>query len=138
MTRHEIREQIFLVLFSLGFHSGEDSRELVIRYLDDTAEQKAEDLERAEIIKKTLAVFEKTGEFDRMIDSVSTTWKTSRMGKAELNILRLAIYEILFDDSVPVKVAINEAVDLAKEYCSDETPGFVNGVLAKIVKDNNT
>lgn len=135
MTRHEIREQIFLVLFSLGFHADEDNRELVIRYLDETAEEKADDLERAEIIKKTLAVFEKQKELDEKIDAVSEGWKTARMGKAELNILRLAAYEIFYDSEVPVKVAINEAVDLAKEYCSDETPSFVNGILAKFVKD---
>lgn len=135
MTRHEVREQIFLVLFSLGFHEDEDNRELVIRYLDDTAEEKAKDLERAEIIKKTLSVFEKKEELDQKIDSVSEGWKTARMGKAELSILRLAIYEIFYDDQVPVKVAINEAVDLAKEYCNDETPAFVNGILAKLVRD---
>ena len=135
MTRHEIREQVFLALFSLGFHENEDNRELVIRYLDDTAEEKAADLERAEIIQKTLGIYDRKAELDEKIDSVSQGWKTGRMGKAELNILRLALYEIFYDTEVPVKVAINEAVDLTKEYCNDETPAFVNGILAKLVKN---
>lgn len=135
MTRHELREQIFQILFSLGFHEGENMRDLVLRYLDETCEKKATDLERAEILKKTLDVADKFSELDKKIDSVSEGWRVGRMGKAELTILRLALYEMLYDDEIPVKVAINEAVDLAKEYCGEETPAFINGILAKLVKD---
>ena len=60
-------------------------------------------------------------------------WKTDRMGKSELAIIRLAVYEMLYDETVPVKVAINEAVDLARKYGGDESPAFVNGILAKLV-----
>ena len=72
-------------------------------------------------------------ELDEDIDSVARGWKTNRMGKAELNILRIAIYEIKYDESVPVKVAINEAVELAKEYCNADAPAFINGMLAHFV-----
>lgn len=133
MTRRELREQIFLVLFSLGFHDGEDPRDLVIRYLDETCEKKVSDFERAEILKKALAVIEKKEELDRAIDEVAEGWRTTRMGKAELNLLRLALYEMRYLDDVPVKVAINEAVDLSKEYGDDDAPAFVNGILAKLV-----
>jgi N utilization substance protein B len=71
---------------------------------------------------------------DVIIDERSTGWKTSRMGKVELTILRLAVYEMLFDEDVPVTVAINEAVELAKKYGGDDTPAFINGVLAKVAK----
>ena len=54
------------------------------------------------------------------------------MGKADLAILRLSVYEMLYDEDVPVKVAINEAVELAKKYGGDESPAFVNGILGKI------
>jgi len=134
MKRHEIREQIFQILFSMGFHEGENLRDLVIRYLDETCEKKATDLERAEILKKTLDVADRFSELDKKIDSVSEGWRVGRMGKAELTILRLALYEMLYDDEVPVKVAINEAVDLAKEYCGEETHSFINGILAKLVE----
>ena len=134
MSRHEIREQIFLVLFSLDFHKGDNTRDLVIRYLDETCEAEITDFERAEIIKKVLDISDKFSEMDREIGEASNGWKLERIGKAELNILRLAIYEIRYDDEVPTKVAINEAVNLAKEYCSDETPAFVNGVLSKFAQ----
>ena len=55
------------------------------------------------------------------------------MGKVELTILRLAVYEMRYDDDIPIKVAINEAVELSKKYGGDSTPGFVNGILAKLV-----
>ena len=57
----------------------------------------------------------------------------SGMGKVELTILRLALYEIKHDDDVPEKVAINEAVELAKKFGGDDSPAFINGILAKLV-----
>lgn len=55
----------------------------------------------------------------------------NRIGKVEVSILRLALYEMLYDEAVPVKVAINEAVELAKKYGGDSSPQFINGILAK-------
>ena len=55
------------------------------------------------------------------------------MGKVDLAILRLALYEILYDDKVPASVAINEAVEIAKKFGQDESPSFINGILAKFV-----
>ena len=72
-------------------------------------------------------------EIDAEINEKSTGWKTSRMGKVDLSIIRLAVYEIRFDEEVPEKVAINEAVELAKKFGTDESPAFINGVLAKFV-----
>ena len=67
-----------------------------------------------------------------MIGAHSKGWKVDRLGKTELAILRLAAYEILKDDDIPKSVAINEAVELAKMYSSDEAPRFINGILAKL------
>ena len=75
----------------------------------------------------------KIPELDEKINEVTEGWKTKRMGRAELTILRLALYEILFDEEIPEKVAINEAVELAKKYGGNESPAFINGVLAKLV-----
>ena len=60
-------------------------------------------------------------------------WKTKRMGKVELAILRLAVYEMLYDNTIPEKVSVNEAVELAKKFGGNESPAFVNGVLAKFI-----
>ena len=83
-------------------------------------------------MQKTEAVIEKLEEIDAILNEKATGWKTSRMNKVDLAILRLAVYEIKWDDDVPVKVAINEAVELAKKFSGEEGPAFVNGVLAKI------
>ena len=79
------------------------------------------------------AVAEKVPKIDESINAVATGWKTGRMGKADLSILRLAVYEMKYDDEIPVSVAINEAVELAKKFGSEESPSFVNGILAKLV-----
>ena len=68
-----------------------------------------------------------------ILSESASGWRLNRMGKAELTILRIATYEIRYDEDVPDKVAINEAVELAKKYGNDSSSGFVNGVLAKVV-----
>ena len=73
----------------------------------------------------------KLPELDAKINEKATGWKTSRMSKMDLTIIRLAVYEILFEDEIPVKVSINEAVELAKKYGTESSASFVNGVLAK-------
>ena len=76
-------------------------------------------------------IMEHLDEIDGMLNEKTEGWNVSRIGKAEISILRLAVYEIRFDDDVPTSVAINEAVELAKKYGQDQSAGFVNGVLAK-------
>ena len=78
-------------------------------------------------------VAEKLAKIDKMINEKTKGWDTERMGKVELTIIRLAVFEICFDDDIPSSVAINEAVELAKKYGQDGSPAFVNGVLAKFV-----
>ena len=72
-------------------------------------------------------------QIDEKINQVAEGWKTRRMGKVELTILRLAVYEMQYDEEIPEKVAINEAVELAKKFGRVESPAFINGVLAKLV-----
>ena len=69
-----------------------------------------------------------------MINEKSKGWSTDRMGKVDLTIIRLAVYEMKYDDTIPEGVAINEAVELAKKFGQDESAGFINGVLAKFVE----
>ena len=71
-------------------------------------------------------------DIDKHIDGALTNWTPDRVGKIERNILRVAIYEIAYTDDVPVKVAINEAIEIAKAYGSDESAGFVNAVLDRL------
>ncbi|MDE5872417.1 MAG: transcription antitermination factor NusB, partial [Lachnospiraceae bacterium] len=81
---------------------------------------------------KTKKIIDCVGELDKTISEVSSKWNIERIGKAELAILRLAVYEMKYDEDVPFRVAINEAVELAKIYCNDDAKSFVNALLAKV------
>ena len=83
--------------------------------------------------ERTEAVMDRIPDLDAKLDQVASGWKTRRMGKVELTILRLALYEMEYDSAVPVKVAVNEAVELAKKFGGKDSPSFVNGILAKFI-----
>lgn len=131
MKRRELREHIFEILFRVEFMNENDMEEQMELFFEDLAEAKPSDVDY--IKNKYMAVREKMPMIDIMIDEKSKGWKISRMGKVELTILRLAVYEMLFDEDVPATVAINEAVEIAKKFGGDDTPAFVNGVLAKVI-----
>ncbi|MCI9417025.1 MAG: transcription antitermination factor NusB [Eubacterium sp.] len=128
MSRREIREHIFQILFRIEFHQEEDLPE---QLLYENAEAGEEDA--AYIQQKIQAVAEKKEEIDEMINAIARGWKTTRMGKVDLTLIRLGVYEMKFDDEIPTGVAINEAVELAKKYGTDGSSSFVNGILAKLV-----
>ena len=133
MGRSEIREHIFRILFGKEFHSQEELGEQAGLYMDLLkTEREVKEADEAYIEEKSKKIEELIPEIDALINEHTTGWKTGRMNKVDLTILRLAVYEIKWDDDIPVKVAINEAVELAKKYSSDEGPAFINGVLAKL------
>jgi N utilization substance protein B len=147
MTRSKLREHCFKMLFCVDFHPAEEKCEQLKQYFEEPIEDDLNSEGQEEIIHdvamsekhsaylihKAEGVMSKIPELDCKIDEVAEGWKTKRMGKAELTILRLALYEIVFDEDVPEKVAINEAIELAKKYGGKEAPAFINGVLAKLV-----
>lgn len=130
MSRREIREQIFRILFRVEFHSREELEEQIMLCMEELGEIGEQD--SVYIVNKVHQIAEHLDELDGMVNSVAEKWKTSRMAKAELAIIRLAVYEIKFEEDIPVSVAINEAVELAKVYGADNGAGFVNGILAKL------
>lgn len=130
MTRREIREHIFKILFRAEFFDREEFKEqlsLCFQEIGDIGHNDAEYLTR-----KTDDICLHLDEIDTLINEHVEKWKTSRMAKAELAIIRLAVYEMKYEEEIPVSVAINEAVELAKIYGSDNGAAFVNGVLAKL------
>ena len=131
MTRREIREQVFKMLFRVEFYNQEEMSEQIALCEDDACSWKEKD--KTYIFEKVEKISEKIEEIDAKINEVSEGWKTGRMGKVDLTLIRLAVYEMLYEEDVPAKVAINEAVELAKQYGTDNSPSFVNGVLAKLV-----
>ena len=121
MNRRELREQIFMLLFRVEFNQKDDMSEQC------TLSEK----DAAYIRSKYEKIAEKLPEIDKLINETAIGWDTQRMGKVELTIIRLAVYEIRFDETVPTGVAINEAVELAKKFGQEGSSGFVNGILAK-------
>lgn len=126
-----MRDHIFKLVFEMEFNSAEDMQAQTELYLGGLEDAKEKDLEY--IRDKAEQIGRKLSEIDKLINETVKGWKTTRMNKADLSILRLAVYEMRWDDDVPVGVAIDEAVELAKRYSSDDGPSFINGVLAKLV-----
>ena len=130
MIRRELREHIFKMLFQIEFNEMSDMPEHLTLYFDYLGSASDEDKEY--IKTKFEAALGRVEEIDQIVNEKTTGWKTSRMNKVDLTILRLAVYEMKWDDEVPTGVAINEAVELAKRFSGEEGPAFVNGVLAKL------
>ena len=147
MTRRILREHCFKMLFCTDFYPPQEAEEQIDDYFASKPEEDTDENGRTEILhsvdlkpeeeeecrKRVDAVLEKRAEIDRILSGVTEGWRLNRVGRVELTILRLACYEIRFDENVPDKVAINEAVEIAKKYGGYESPAFVNGILAKLV-----
>ena len=139
MKRAEIREHIFKILFRVEFHDSVEFEQQIALYMQNlregTKEEKGIDVSEQDynyIHDKAVAIKNNIEDIDSKINEISIGWPTTRLGKAELSIMRLAVYEIIYDEDIPRNVAINEAVELAKKYGSDSAPSFINGVLAKL------
>lgn len=133
MSRITARKHAFILIFQAEFHEEDYYEELVQRYMEEV-----EDVEKITKSDKTFIEneFQNTmlhkDAIDKLIDKCSVSWSVSRLSKVDLAILRLCINEIMFFEDIPEKVSINEAIELAKEFSSDEAPTFINGVLGKI------
>lgn len=138
MTRHEMRECIFCLLFQNEFYRSEEFEEQMGNFLDNfhfPEEHAISEKDEKEVRDKMEKLTAKLPDLDKRIAASARGWKLDRIARAELAILRLAVYEALYDDSVPVGVAVNEAVELAKKYGDDNGYVFVNGILGKIVNE---
>ena len=128
MTRSAARDLAFHLIFERAFR-------------DESMEEIIADAEEARAIEEdefamalTNCVNDHLAEIDAEIDRYSEKWKVNRLPKVSLTVLRLAIGEMLYFRDIPVAATINEAVELAKRYGGDDSPSFVNGVLARIIK----
>lgn len=130
MRRRDVRRNAFTLLFQLGFTDNEEEAK---RIFFEESEMELTQSEKDFILKTVMGVRENTEKIDEFINSVAKKWDTKRMANVDLAILRLAVYELKFDTETPASVVINEAVELAKEYSSDGSPAFVNGILGKLV-----
>ncbi len=121
-------------LFEYEFYPLKELKEQVEQFL--LQEETLEETDRAVLSERVLDAASKIPDLDREINEVTEGWTTSRMNKVDLTLIRLALYEMRFDPETPTKVAIDEAVELAHQFGGEESPKFVNGVLARFVKEN--
>ncbi len=135
MGRRELREHIFKLLFMDEFHSAEDMKDQLANYREGL--ERATDQEWDFIVREYNGVWEHRDQIDALLNEYSTGWKTSRMARVDIAILRLGVYEMKYcGKEVPLGVAINEAVELAKTYGGEDSGSFVNAVLGKIARGN--
>lgn len=148
-SRTTLRDIIFRILFRVEFNSLEEMDEQISFALNELGDLSEEDedfnkgkrLEQLPpedeqyVIDKVKAILARIDDIDGYISEISDGWHINRLGKTELAILRLAVYEIKYDDSIPFGVAVNEALELSKKYCKEDAKNFINAILDKL-KDN--
>lgn len=132
MTRREAREHVMKLLFQKDFVEEDEYESQAVDYLE-RFEIKEKD--HGFILGEYNGAIAHQEKIDEIIAESSKKWKTNRMAKLDLTILRLAVYEMYYEEDIPNNVAINEAVELAKKYSGDESPAFVNGLLANVIRD---
>lgn len=130
MGRRSSREIAMKLVYQLEIQK--DSK---VEQMDYILEQHSLGIkDREYIVDIVNGVFDNLEYIDKAIEKYSKGWKLSRISKVDLSILRLSIYEISFREDIPSSVSINEAVELAKSFSSEESSAFVNGILGKIAK----
>lgn len=132
MTRRELRTHTFKLLFRALFHSNEEMAEQTKLFFEDP-EVMLDVYDTEYITGKVNDIISKIPDLDMEIDEKTESWKVNRMNYVDLTLIRLAYYEIKYEEDIPMAVAINEAVELAKIYGGDESSSFVNGILAKLL-----
>lgn len=134
MSRRTNRESVFKLLFRREFNNDEEMPEQIQFFFQDNDESgKLNDEDKSSVEEKYNQVVANLEEIDSIISANAEGWTIPRMGKVDLTLIRLAVYEIKFDETVPSLVAIDEAVEIAKKFGGDSSPSFINGVLAKVV-----
>ena len=129
MSRRSARKNAFFLLFQMDFSEAAEFDQVKEVFFAEK-EEPVEEGDKAFILSEVEGTREHMAEIDALIEQSAKGWDPERMNKVDLAILRLAIYEMKFGET-PVGVAINEAVELAKKFSSDEAPAFINGVLGK-------
>lgn len=134
MDRSSMRELAFKLVYSIEIQKTDDMKEAIDLYIESNEITSKSAHEYIEDVILGIEKNKKT--IDEQIEkNLKQEWKLERISKIDLSILRLAIYEILYKE-IPFKVAINEAVELAKKYGEETSKKFVNGILASVVKES--
>ena len=130
--RRAARELALKFLYQTEFNSNSPDSEL--NSFCERANVSEEIQDFTQTLIKNIFVHKK--EVDGLLKKISANWVPDRMAMIDKNILRLGICELLFDSTTPPKVVINEAVEIAKKFGTEESPDFINGILDKVFKDS--
>lgn len=142
MNRREARRHAFALIFQMPFHAEptvENLAEAKKWYYDDL--EQSEETGRpkgknAEYIDRVVwGVFDRKAQLDSVIEQFLRNWSINRINKVDLALMRLSIYEMLCEPDVPLGTAVNEAVEMAKDFGTDESASFINGVLGNVAKN---
>jgi len=129
LTRHSARELVLQILFQLDFHGTTEG------WLDEFwAQQRTSKSVREFANQIVSGVQAQQEELDQLIEHTAENWSLDRMPIVDRNILRQAIYELVWIPDIPAKVTVDEALQLAKSFADDDAKRFVNGILDKILK----
>lgn len=134
MNRKKSREKAMEILF--GMYLSKDSKEDAIETYKENYEDSLDGVDFDYIDKTIEGVLKNENEIEKSIEKNLKNWKLNRISKVNLTILKIAVYEMKFVEDVPEKVAINEALDLAKKYSDEKSIPFINGVLDNIFKES--
>ena len=128
MGRRASREIAMKLLYQLEIQK--EDREEQINYVLE--ENSLIDKDRDYVTDVVEGVAKNLSQIDKIIEELSRGWKIGRISKVDLSIMRLSIYEICYRNDIPYSVSVNEAVELAKRYSSEDAGAFVNGILSKV------
>lgn len=131
MARSTARKRALNTLYEAD-EKGQDILSLLAERIEQPGAQTPLPDYTIEIVR---GVAENLYRIDSVLDEHSTGWKVKRMGVVDRNILRIAVWEIMFNDDVPNMVAIDEALGLAKTLCDDDSPAFIHGLLSAVSAD---
>lgn len=132
MSRRTARKHIFNLIFQSEFNKEIETSELMETYSAEYEDYEDGDVDF--IRQEYEGIVYNIEDIDNIINKSARGWSVPRLSKVDLAILRLAVYEIEYSD-IPDKVAVNEAVELAKEFGEDKSPSFINGVLGNVVRN---
>jgi N utilization substance protein B len=134
MSRKKSREVAMELLFQISINK--EQLEVTINNFVENTDYDMNEIDMEYVTKVLQGVNDNMDNIDKAIEKYLINWKLNRLSKINLSILRVCTYEILFDDEIPSKVAINEALELAKKYSEESSVSFINGVLDKIIKND--
>ncbi|MDU1413283.1 MAG: transcription antitermination factor NusB [Clostridium sp.] len=132
MNRRKSREIATRLLFEMQINK-ENHLEILENFRENT-DEKLSDIDFEYVTKVLSGVENNIEEIKETISKYLIKWKIERLPKMNLAILYMATYEILFEEEIPNKVTVNEAIELAKKYGDDNAPSFINGVLNNLIK----